>query len=833
EQNRQSSLSSQGSQDSQGIVAEPSCSGSSATPFTRPPLEDRSKYEKLQNTHDEESEEEVENTILHQSRENKQQTPQAPVRKSHEGHCRKHKKHSSRKDCPSGERTVEEGGNPDGVFICSVSDDDSIGSASDLKARINDEYDYDHCDRGDISETISSSVYHAECESVTTHEDDPRADGCDSLHIVRRGPKPSKAAIRARARALQEQESKKCPPDRLLGHEYGEKPLLQDDELDSEGDEEDKSTDGNQLYEQQLPQQTTEEASTRSSMFHVPRPFRKTSLDESYKHKEHSEEDVFALAPFKSSLKILNKKVFHSRSQPSSNTVSPLEASTHPIITPPVTDASPAPAVMSSPDVSDQVVEPLRLPVQADIIYEESPNEEYPIYENVVINPNNITTENGVLAQRYHHYENISGPYPVLASLNPIPMKNPFVNPFISDEQAVSSLDSLDPNLLSDSVLPSVMNDKALLNNQQNVPHQPSIPGLMSQSLDSLTPSSAGGAVSSPSLQSTDLFGSTPFSDVTISTAASIDTKDVSFLNQETINGSVSQFSNSSQSVYYTPPVDGSTHMPIHTSTPRSLKIYPSSTSMELKSADIDDADLFGAVPFKPVTGHQHRPYQNSSGKSHTLPANMNSVFQAQLLQMSKEEGQTDRYFGDFKVPKYQRKSTPPSFRKPRLTHQKLSDSDTSSDDGIVVASRKPKHRDRSKDRLKYKNISEEFEEENTMVLPVKQFLHSKKEKSGKKSKKQEKLEKKVEKLEKKTEKNSSVESVGISNMSFEDFTLDDSKREYDKTRRESERAREDIEKAEDTLQSPEEDDSDLRMTGGTRFGSLKRGMNPFSKLGR
>ncbi|CAL4155542.1 unnamed protein product, partial [Meganyctiphanes norvegica] len=192
--------------------------------------------------------------------------------------------------------------------------------------------------------------------------------------------------------------------------------------------------------------------------------------------------------------------------------------------------------------------------------------------------------------------------------------------------------------------------------------------------------------------------------------------------------------------------------------------------------------------------------------------------------------------------------------------------------DGTLISAvgRKVKHRDRSKDRLKYKNISEEFDEENMMVLPIKQFSHSKKDKLAKKTKKHEKLEKKQvdvkekkheikelkvkehrirdkkhhekhekkyegkeknydkldkkhhEKPEKKVEKldrNVSYESAGISNMSFEDFSMEDSKRDGNRSS--------------NSLQSPEEEDTDLRMTGGTRFGSLKRGINPFSKLGR
>ncbi|XP_064085639.1 uncharacterized protein LOC135200861 isoform X3 [Macrobrachium nipponense] len=836
ERERHSSASSHCSQDSQGNAAEQASGGHSAVLFTRPPLEDRSKYEKLQNAHDEESEEEGDDGVISQPRESqKQSVPQVQARKALEGHYRRrrkekthksHRHHSKEKDA--------EGGKPDGVFICSVSDDDSIGSASDLKARINDEYDYDNCDRGDISETISSSVYHAECESVTTHEDDARVEGCDPTQLVRRGPKPSRAAMRARAKALQEQENRKCPPDRLLGHEYGEKPLLQDDELDS-GEEEGKlSEEDNDHQSEHQPVHQQDQAPLRSSIFQVPRPFRKTSLDESYKQREHcADEDVFALAPFKTSLKKFNKKVFHSRSQPSSNTVSPLEASSQ-LVTPPMANTSPAPAHMSSPEVLEQVVEPIRLPVQADIIYEESPSEEYPIYENVVINPSNSTTENGVVAPRYHHYENIPGPYSVLASydtpavVNPVPTKNPFVNPFIGDEQVVLPTDAVDPTLQSSS---SCINEQNHPSNQQNIAQQPN-QGLMSHSIDSITPTSVVGSVSSPSLQNTDLFGSTPFSDVTMSSATPVDTKEFSSMNQTTVNGSIAQFSNNTQSAYYTQPVDVNAHIPVHTSTPRSLKIQPMSASRETYSTEVDDADLFGAVPFKPVIGHHQRPFQSSCGKSQTLPANMNSVFQAQMAQMAKEGGH-DKFFGDFKAPKSLRKSTPPSFRKPRTTHQKLSDSDTSSDDGVAMASRKPKHRDRSKDRLKYKNISEEFEEENMMVLPVKQFGHLKKEKISKKGKKHDKPDKKVEKTEKKPEKNSSFESAGISNMSFEDFTLEENRREVERSRRESDRSRQEIEKVEDSLQSPEEDDSDLRMTGGTRFGSLKRGINPFSKLGR
>nr|XP_045620395.1 uncharacterized protein LOC123771725 isoform X2 [Procambarus clarkii] len=838
EQSRRSSESSQDSQDSQDAAADQTAVGPSSLPFTRPPLEDRSKYEKLQNTHDEESEEEGEGDGIGRSKD-QQQTQQilketADTKQKRHRRERKNRGKSRKEEGEPGGVTKD--GKPDGVFICSVSDDDSIGSASDLKARINDEYDYDNCDRGDISETISSSVYHAECESVTTHEDDPQtAENCDPTQLIRRGPKPSKAAMRARARALQEQENKKCAQDRLLGHEYGEKPLLQDDELDS-GEEENKlSDDQEDPHVEPQPSQQPDQLTVRSNIFHVPRPFRKTSLDESQKQREYvADEDVFALAPFKTSLKKLNKKVFQSRSQPSSNTVSPLESSSQPIITPPMANNSPAPVHLGSPEMLEQVVEPVRIPVQADIIYEESPSEEFPIYENVVLNPSGSSIENGTTPPKYHHYENVPVPFHVAgvvespSLVTPIPTKNPFVNPFVNENPiAVAHPQIQDPPglLSSQSGRSPAVTEQTLPSAPRKIP-QPN-QGAMSQSLDSLTPNSAAGSVNSPSFQSTDLFGSTPFSDVTISTTPSNDTKEFSSHSQTVLNG-VSKFASSSQSQYFNQS-DVTSHIPMHTSTPRSVKIHSLSRGKEMNLADLDDADLFGAVPFKPVIGHQQRTGQIPGGKSQTLPANMSSSLQAQMALMAHDDGHVEKFFGDFRVSKGLKKSTPPSFRKPRATHQKLSDSDTSSDEGAVTTSRKPRHRDRSKDRLKYKNISEEFEEENMMVLPMKQFGHSKKEKISKKSKKLEKLEKKVDK----PEKNQSFESAGISNMSFEDFTLEDSRREIERVRRELERNRQETDRGGDSLQSPEEDDSDLRTTGGTRFGSLKRGMNPFSKLGR
>ncbi|KAB7506936.1 hypothetical protein Anas_08517 [Armadillidium nasatum] len=274
--------------------------------YVRPPLEDRSKYEKLQNIHDEESDEDPtskdekakkhpirylpkkrvlgashsgrlssqnkSSNVVHQ--QNHDQYFQYNKTSGYHIVTTSHKEYADadlisgnpppalfnsesydkalRKRTLKGE--VDDAKSSENVFECNVSEDDSIGSASDLKARIDEECDYYYCDRGDASETISSSVYYAECESVTTHEDDGRHDykkettgvpvatGARNVNASppQRGPKPTRSALRARAKAIREQESRKSSQDRLLGHEYGEKPLLLDDELDSGDDDRDE-----------------------------------------------------------------------------------------------------------------------------------------------------------------------------------------------------------------------------------------------------------------------------------------------------------------------------------------------------------------------------------------------------------------------------------------------------------------------------------------------------------------------------------------------------------------------------------------------------------------
>lgn len=100
-----------------------------------------------------------------------------------------------------------------------VESDDSIGSASDL--RVYDDVVENHVNKGDeVSESIvtcGSSAYHAECESMATHEDD-----CLSR------------VVRAKQKEQIKQKEVFAEDVLFVGHQYGEKPLLLDDELDSD-----------------------------------------------------------------------------------------------------------------------------------------------------------------------------------------------------------------------------------------------------------------------------------------------------------------------------------------------------------------------------------------------------------------------------------------------------------------------------------------------------------------------------------------------------------------------------------------------------------------------
>ncbi|XP_066149300.1 AP2-associated protein kinase 1 isoform X1 [Euwallacea fornicatus] len=103
-----------------------------------------------------------------------------------------------------------------------VDSDDSIGSASDLKAE-EDQVEIGEEAREDLKsediQTCGSSAYHAECESMATHEEDYTS------RIVR---------VRRKEEAKASEHQGQSEDLIFIGHQYGERPLLADDELDSD-----------------------------------------------------------------------------------------------------------------------------------------------------------------------------------------------------------------------------------------------------------------------------------------------------------------------------------------------------------------------------------------------------------------------------------------------------------------------------------------------------------------------------------------------------------------------------------------------------------------------
>lgn len=242
---------SAGIDDEASLIAE---SSPVSPPFVKAPIEDRSKYEKLAFNADEvssDSDKEIAQRNVDRTKKK---------RRRMKGVLTRRKKETSQ-DVNNAPVEYES--------------DDSIGSASDLKAMNDEDCNGDNEDeREKIDETISESVrtcgssaYHAECESVATHEDDHR------LKRHRRHHREQLPTIGA---------------DPVVGHQYGEKPLLLDDELDPEAKPEQIHGDpfvGHQYRVKPL-------------MNHD------SSSDDAEKPKSLNngiwrvEEDVFALAPF-------------------------------------------------------------------------------------------------------------------------------------------------------------------------------------------------------------------------------------------------------------------------------------------------------------------------------------------------------------------------------------------------------------------------------------------------------------------------------------------------------------------------------------------------------
>ncbi|KAH8293250.1 hypothetical protein KR018_003881 [Drosophila ironensis] len=181
------------------------------------------------------------------------------------------------------------------------SDGDSIGSASDLRAEDDDLFDENPrqtqakmrrplpSEMDGISESVktcSSSAYHAECESVTTHEDDVRS----RVVVKVRMRKKDRSLVAAGNGGIDPSAPSEelSPTSSDLIHKFGDRPLLLDDELDY-GSGESKSSTESPLAAP-LPPLNSE----------IPEP----------------EEDVFALAPFKLPVGIPLKRKSKPKTKP-------------------------------------------------------------------------------------------------------------------------------------------------------------------------------------------------------------------------------------------------------------------------------------------------------------------------------------------------------------------------------------------------------------------------------------------------------------------------------------------------------------------------------------
>jgi hypothetical protein len=171
-----------------------------------------------------------------------------------------------------------------------------------------------------ISESIitcGSSAYHAECESLATHDDDE--ERC--RHKVP-ASKHDAAANSQRTVGMDEVDINDGHDLLFVGHQYGEKPLLADDELDTDDDGGVRSP--SPVHNSYWRHPVDEEAN------------KGMSWDKKCPSKDIVV-DVFALAPFqkptggssrRSSSRGSNRMVaghYQSRSQPTSQTVSPMD----------------------------------------------------------------------------------------------------------------------------------------------------------------------------------------------------------------------------------------------------------------------------------------------------------------------------------------------------------------------------------------------------------------------------------------------------------------------------------------------------------------------------
>ncbi|XP_031780099.1 AP2-associated protein kinase 1 isoform X2 [Nasonia vitripennis] len=270
-------------------------------PFVRAPIEDRSKYEKLAFNADEvSSDSDKEKLTGGEERTKKKRRRVKAVLDRARKKVVEQQKLGPHHQQQQQQRTAQSGLN-NGVK--SYDSDDSIGSASDLKA-MNDEdgqadrdyeddgdYDdeLDEDDRDKIDETISESVrtcgssaYHAECESVATHEEPEQ-------HRMRRLKRHHNQQVHQQ----QQQKLAIIDADPVVGHQYGEQPLLLDDELDPESKPEQTRGDPFVKHQYKLKplMMNNDSSSDEDEKPELTRAPLKNGLWK-------VEEDVFAMAPF-------------------------------------------------------------------------------------------------------------------------------------------------------------------------------------------------------------------------------------------------------------------------------------------------------------------------------------------------------------------------------------------------------------------------------------------------------------------------------------------------------------------------------------------------------
>ncbi|XP_065358498.1 uncharacterized protein Nak isoform X2 [Calliphora vicina] len=188
-------------------------------------------------------------------------------------------------------------------------DADSIGSASDLRAEDDDFFDENQMnsvlrtnaklkrpDMDGISESVktcNSSAYHAECESVTTHEDDisrvvvkVRMRKKDRIAALQAAYNEANAVTIASAGGnLACEENELSPTSNEFINKLGDKPLLLDDELAYNSAD---STDSN-----------NKNSSSDDSIPHAPLDTADNNKQTVKVEREEEELDVFAMAPFK------------------------------------------------------------------------------------------------------------------------------------------------------------------------------------------------------------------------------------------------------------------------------------------------------------------------------------------------------------------------------------------------------------------------------------------------------------------------------------------------------------------------------------------------------